>query len=61
MNKDLKARVETTIITARHVCNNEISSMCSPVPDKADIIYLLEKIEDLQVQVDVLKSKRKVK
>jgi hypothetical protein len=61
MNKEFKQRVDLSINNVRHVCDHGAVSMGAPLPAGIEIIYLLEKIEELQYQIDELKVKRKVK
>lgn len=59
MIKEIKDRIELNISNIRHVCNHYEFTRRSPAPAGCEIVYLLEKIEDLQEQINELKPKAK--
>jgi len=62
MNKEIKERVETAVSTAKHIYNNQCPIRFVSVNVNSDLkidetyIYLLEKIEELQLKIKELQA-----
>lgn len=58
MNKEVKENIEMQFVTSKHVLSNQKNNIISNTINIQPVhVYLLEKIEELQKQIDDLKFK----